>query len=104
MSAETRVFPFDVDKLIEICRRYGVSRIGIFGSMARGDDTPESDIDLLVEYSAEVAERTGLFAVVALQHELETALGREVDLVTDGAIGPYLRPNIMRDLRVIYEA
>jgi len=100
MSAETIVFPFDVDRLIEICRRHGVSRIGVFGSMACGEATPASDIDLLVEFSG----RTGLMAVVALERELTAALGREVDLLTDGAISPYLRAGIMRDLRVVYEA
>lgn len=100
MSAQTLVLPFDVARLIEVCRRHGVSRIGVFGSMARGETTPDSDIDLLIEFSG----RTGLLAVVALERELTAALGREVDLLTDGAISPYLRDGIMRDLRVVYEA
>jgi predicted nucleotidyltransferase len=72
----------------------------VFGSVARGDDSPGSDIDLLVEFS----ERKGLLGVVALERQLEAALGREVDLLTEGAISPYLRGRIRRDLRVVYEA
>jgi predicted nucleotidyltransferase len=83
-----------------LIRRNGVSRIAVFGSVARGDDSPGSDIDLLVEFS----ERKGLLGVVALERQLEAALGREVDLLTEGAISPYLRGRIRRDLRVVYEA
>ncbi len=100
MDAQTPALPFDLDRLIEICRRNDVSRIGLFGSLARGEDTPESDIDLLVEFSG----RKGLLAMVALEQELEAALGRKVDLLTAGAISPYLRDRIMHDLRVVYEA
>jgi predicted nucleotidyltransferase len=74
--------------------------LGIFGSMARGEAGERSDVDLLVEFS----RPRSLLALVALQRQLSTALGRKVDLLTEAAISPYLRDAVQRDLRVIYEA
>ena len=91
--------PFDTKKLIEICRENDVSKIGVFGSVARGEANDESDIDLLVEFS----RRKSLLALVALERQLGTALGRKVDLLTEAAISPYLRERILNDLQVIYE-
>ena len=92
--------PFDTNKLIEICRQNDVVKVGIFGSMARGEANEQSDIDLLVEFS----KRISLLALVALERKISTTLGRRVDLLTEAAISPYLRETIKRDLRVIYEA
>ena len=92
--------PFDTTKLIEICRQNDVAKIGIFGSMARGDATEQSDIDLLVYFS----KRKSLLALVALERQISTALGRKVDLLTEAAISPYLRERIKRETQVIYEA
>jgi len=91
---------FDTNKLIEICRQNDVSKIGVFGSTARGEANEQSDIDLLIEFS----RRKSLLAVVALERQLATALGRKVDLLTEAAISPYLRERILADLQVIYEA
>ncbi len=93
-------FPFDTGKLIDICRQNDVIRVGVFGSMARGDADEQSDIDLIVEFS----KRKSLLALVALERKISAALGRKVDLLTEAAISPYLRDRIMRDLKVIYEA
>jgi predicted nucleotidyltransferase len=93
-------FPFDTNRLVEICRQNDVAMIGVFGSVARGEAAEESDIDLLVEF----AKRKSLLAVVKLERELSTALGRKVDLLTEAAISPYLRQGILRELQVIYEA
>jgi predicted nucleotidyltransferase len=92
--------PFDVNKLIEICRQNGVVQIALFGSVARGEADQQSDIDLVVEFS----ERISLLRFAALERRLSEALGRRVDLLTEAAISPYLREKIKSDLRVIYEA
>jgi len=92
--------PFDTRKLIEICRQNDVIKIGIFGSMARGESTEQSDIDLLVEFS----KRKSLLSLVALERNLTLALGRNVDLLTEAAISPYLGESILGEQRVIYEA
>jgi predicted nucleotidyltransferase len=92
--------PFDTDKLIEICRQNDVSKVGVFGSMARGEANEQSDIDLIVEFS----KRKSLLALVTLERRISAALGRKVDLLTEAALSPYLRDKILRDLQVIYEA
>jgi len=81
------VFPFDTKKLIEICHQNDIAMIGVFGSMARGKATEDSDIDLLVKFS----KRKSLLTLVRLEREMSTALGRKVDLLTEAAISPYLR-------------
>ena len=91
---------FDTKALIELCRENDVAKLGVFGSMARGEANAQSDIDLLVEFS----KRKSLLALVSLERKMSTALGRKVDLLTEAAISPYLRDRIKRDLRVIYEA
>ena len=92
--------PFDTQKLIEICRQNDITKIGIFGSMARGEATSQSDIDLLVYFS----KPKSLLNVVALERQISKSLGRKVDLLTEAAISPYLRDNIKQELVVIYEA
>jgi hypothetical protein len=72
--------------------------IGVFGSTVRGEAGKDSDIDLLVRFS----KRKSLLAVVRLERELSEALGRKVDLLTEGALSPYLRERILKEMRVIY--
>jgi predicted nucleotidyltransferase len=91
---------FDTNALIQLCRENDVAKLGVFGSMARGEANDQSDIDLLVEFS----KRKSLLALVSLERKMSAALGRKVDLLTEAAISPYLRDRIKRDLRVIYEA
>lgn len=93
-------FPFDTDKLIEICQKNDVTKIGIFGSMARGEATGKSDIDLLVYFS----KPKSLLNLVTLEREISEGLGKKVDLLTEMAISPYLRERVLRELKVIYEA
>ncbi len=92
-------YPFDTKELIKICRRNDISMVGVFGSMARGKSTSQSDIDLVVKF----AKKTGLLALVRLERELTNALGRKVDLLTENAISPYLRDEILGNLQVLYE-
>ncbi len=92
--------PFDTEKLIEICRQNDVVKVGVFGSMARGEANEASDIDLIVEFS----RRTSLLALVGFERKLSVALGRKVDVLTEAALSPYLRDRIMGECQVIYEA
>ena len=80
-------YPFDLSRMIDICRQNDVSMIGIFGSMARGEAKKKSDIDLIVRFS----KRKSLLGMVRLERELTEALGRKVDLLTEPAISPYMR-------------
>ncbi len=89
----------DTKTIIRICREHDVSRIGVFGSLARGEARENSDIDLLVEFS----KRKSLLAMVALERQLSTTLGRKIDLLTEAAISPGLRDRIRQETRTIYE-
>nr|WP_234701975.1 nucleotidyltransferase family protein [Desulfotomaculum nigrificans] len=80
-------------------KNYGVNRAYLFGSFARGEQTEDSDIDLLVEYAPGVSK--SIFKVVELKYELEEALQRKVDIVTEQAISPYIRPYTIKDRQVI---
>ncbi len=73
--------------------RYGVSAVSLFGSVARGESTEESDIDLLVEFSRPI----GLLRFVELKRILEEVFGRTVDLVTPKALKPQLRDRILKE-------
>ncbi|MBN1930415.1 MAG: nucleotidyltransferase family protein [Desulfobacterales bacterium] len=90
----------DQDKIINICRENDVSMIGIFGSAARNEATESSDIDLIVKLS----KPKSLLSLVSLERNLSEALGKKVDLLTEGAISPYLKDRILKELLVIYEA
>ncbi len=90
----------DTKALIDVCRKNDVARLEVFGSTARGEANKDSDVDLLVE----ISKRKSLLTLVALERKLSTVLGRKVDLLTEASISPYLREQINRDRRVIYEA
>ena len=96
----TVTYPFDTKKRIEICQQNDVIKVGVFGSVARGEATERSDIDLIVEFS----KRKSLLAVVARERKISAVIGRRVDLLTEAALSPYLRRRILRELKVIYEA
>jgi len=76
-------------------RARGVTRLALFGSTARGDVEPGSDIDLLIEVDA--ASRFGLFAFLDLKNDLAGLLGRPVDLAFPDAMRPRLRAAVLRD-------
>ena len=77
-----------------------VSGVALFGSVARGEETEESDIDLLIRLSRPI----DYFTLIDLEQELSTRLGRRVDLVTEGAMSPYIRPYIEQDKVILYES
>jgi predicted nucleotidyltransferase len=91
-------YPFDLSRMIDICRQNDASMVGIFGSMARGEAKKKSDIDLIIRFS----KRKSLLAMVRLERELSEALGRKVDLLTEAAISPYMRERVLKELQVVY--
>ena len=73
-------------------------KIGIFGSVVRGEDTKNSDIDILYQLKNAV----GLLNLVRMKESLEEKLNKKVDLVSEKHIHPELKPYIMNDLIIIY--
>lgn len=92
----------DAAKLAELCRRYGVTELSLFGSAVRGEMGPDSDIDVLVEFDP--AARVGIVKFELLAEGLEEMVGRRVDLVTKRGLKPWVRPEVLREARVIYAA
>jgi predicted nucleotidyltransferase len=92
----------DEDALAQICRRYSVRELSVFGSTARGDARPGSDIDLMVEF--EPSARIGVFRFMTFSGELESLLGEKVDLVTKTGLKPWIRPQALKDARLLYAA
>ena len=88
--------------LAEVCRRYGVKELSLFGSSVRGQMRRESDIDIMVEFEPGV--RVGLIKFESLVEELAALDGRRVDLVTKRGLKLWVRPEVLRDARVIYAA
>ncbi|MCX6634482.1 MAG: nucleotidyltransferase family protein [Acidobacteria bacterium] len=89
-------------RLAEICRRYQVRELAVFGSAAQGAMRPDSDIDLLVEFLPEA--EIGLLEHAGLMLDLAQLLGREVDLVSKRGLKPFIRDSILREARPVYAA
>jgi predicted nucleotidyltransferase len=77
----------------EELKAFGVKSIALFGSAARGESRPDSDIDILVEFESPV----GIFAFLRLQHHLEQLLGRRVDMVTPAALKRQFRDQVLKE-------
>lgn len=73
---------------------YHVEKIGVFGSVARGDNKDRSDIDVLVEFS----EPIGMFKFIALEEYLSELIGQKVDLVTKNALKPAIKEEILQEV------
>ena len=87
------------NKISPVLKEYGVKRASVFGSVARGEDSPKSDIDIMIS----LGKPMGMFAYMGLIREIETRLERKVDLVTENSINKFVRPFIQPDLKTIYE-
>ncbi|MCI2429501.1 nucleotidyltransferase family protein [Candidatus Acetothermia bacterium] len=87
------------EQILEVLLPHGATKIALFGSVVRGEDSPESDIDILVKFR----EPIGLFALAHLREELSERLGRPVDLVTEGFLSRYIRPYVEKEKAIIYE-
>ena len=89
-------------EIVAICRRHQVRELSLFGSAARGEMGPDSDVDLLVDFLPDA--RPGLLGVSAMTRELTALLGRRVDLAVKPALRPLVLPGVLADARLIYAA
>jgi hypothetical protein len=88
--------------LEDLCRRYHVRELSIFGSAIRTDFRADSDIDLLVQFDP--SARIGFLALAALQRELSDLLGRKVDLIPKDGLKPFIRDSVLSGAKVLYDA
>lgn len=92
----------DRDKLKELCARYQVRELLLFGSAVHGALRPDSDVDLLVAFEDDA--RVSLFTLFDLQAELTLLFGRRVDLVPKDGLKAAIRPTVLSEARVLYAA
>ena len=91
---------FDSQQLGEICRRHDVARLRLFGSRARGEAGPRSDVDLIVDFSTP----KGFFELIRLEDELRDFFQLDVDLITEPGLSPYLAAPILSESTVVFDA
>ena len=94
----------DIDRgaLSSFCRRHGIHRLALFGSLSRGEDRRDSDIDLLVEF--EPGQTPGLIRMAALEIELSRIVGREVELRTYEDLSRHFRDDVRAAAVPLYDA
>ena len=83
--------------ILEAAARHGARNVRVFGSTVRGDEGPKSDVDFLVD----VEPGRSLLDVIALEQDLEELLGRQVEVLTDGGLNPYLQERILAEAQVL---
>jgi predicted nucleotidyltransferase len=93
MSDKGLDLPIPLDELKRLLRQHGVVRASVFGSYARGEATPSSDLDLMVE----LAPGRSYFDLGGLQYELEKKLGLDVDVVLASTVRKRMRPYIEQE-------
>jgi len=90
----------DTQRLVDIAKKHGIRYLALFGSHARGEARVDSDVDLYARFGRHIS----LFEMLAVQHEMEDALGLDVDLITEEVVEPYsfVRDGMAQDLVVLY--
>ena len=91
-----QITPFDA-QILTYMKAHGAERIGVFGSYARGEARPDSDLDLLVWFN----KQQSLLGLIRMERELSELTGVKIDLLTEQAISPYLIDRIRKELKVI---
>jgi len=95
--------PLDQEALAQLCRRHGICRLSLFGSVLKGTARPDSDIDLLVEFEPDAIP--GLIGMAAIEAALSELLGgRRVDLRTAQDLSRYFRDDVERTAEVQFAA
>src|SRR3954471_1148353 len=95
----TARIPIPMDEIADFCRRHHIRRLALFGSVLRDDFSPQSDVDILVEFDP---GHVPGFALVNLEDELSALVGRKVDLHTPGSLSKYFRDRVVREAQDQY--
>lgn len=82
------------EQILEIAAKHGAFNVRVFGSVAREEETEDSDIDFLIDYDI---ERISAWFPVGLIHDLQDLLGCKIDVVTESGLKPRVRDNVLRD-------
>jgi predicted nucleotidyltransferase len=92
--------PIPSAQVAEFCRRSGIRKLALFGSVLTGRFSDASDVDVLVEFEPD--ERVGYFKLSAMERELSELFGRKVDLRTPDELSRYFRDDVLRAAQVQY--
>ncbi len=98
MRTDTEIQQCLLENLDQLMRNYSVAEIGIFGSYIRGEQTANSDLDILVNFSKPV----GFVAFMQLEQYLQQLLGVKVDLVTRAALKPHIGAKILKEVKYVH--
>ena len=85
------------EEILRIATVHGAHNVRVFGSLARGEAGPESDLDILVKLDPS----RSLLDIITIKQDLEDLLGCEVDVVTEAAISPYIRDQVLKEAIVV---
>ncbi len=89
-----------VDEILRIAQKYGVRNVRVFGSRARGEETPESDLDLLVDYGEDMS----LLDVIGLEQELEEAIGIRVETFSERGLHRLIKERVLAEAKPLVAA
>ncbi|HEX9536340.1 MAG TPA: nucleotidyltransferase domain-containing protein [Stellaceae bacterium] len=96
------ILSYDTEALARLCRSHRIRRLALFGSVLKGSDRPDSDVDFLVEFERDAVP--GLLAMAEIEAELSALLGRPVDLRTANELSPHFRQAVERAAEVQFAA
>jgi len=89
-------------QLTTLSKQLDINYLALFGSYARGEETKQSDVDMLVEFDPKVHK--SLFDLIEAEELISKVVGKKVDLVSKSGISKYIKPYIQPDLKVLYES
>jgi len=90
------------EQLADLCRRYGIRRLSLFGSVLRDDFSEASDVDVLLEF--EPGTRVTFFSLAHIEDALSALFGRRADAHVSGSLSPYIRDRVLSNARDLYVA
>jgi uncharacterized protein len=85
--------------IVEFLKGKGATKVAVFGSYVRNEETPESDIDVIMDFERPI----GLLEFVGIEQDLSEQIGVKVDLLTEESISPYIIDYIKKDMMVLYQ-
>ena len=89
------------EKIEKVCQQNDVVFMALFGSFAKGKQTPKSDIDILIRFDS--SREKSLLDLIHTENEMRKVFKRRVELLSQESISPYLRNEILRSMKVVYE-
>lgn len=94
--------PISRDAIAAFCRKHGIRRFSLFGSVLRDDFGPDSDVDVLAEFRPDV--RYSLFDLVDMEDELSGIVGRKAEIVEFEALRPWMQELVAGSMELFYES